>query len=413
MTDVVRLFDLQFGLHSDVSDFSSTPGTVSRILPLRADGLMPRQRTPIDRPLIASDGRRQKRVHGARDIGPINIGMEFRGMSNASGGAVTVQSVMEQARMLDSFFGTAASAISGAATTATGGTPGSGTLTVTSGTNIANGDMVLFRTGSATGPVVMREVVSGGGTGTLTFDSAYTGTPFATGTVYRAARWNLSTSTTHHTHGYFRAEGESFRRDYYGCFCDSMTLTIPDSGPVAFDTVWMPTDYADVAEANPSYSAPTAGQPVVASACDFRIAGTAFFLRNAKITLSNGAIPRASVTGPNGVQGYVAGNKTNVMLEGEIYMGDGTSPSAGELRDGAGTPSLNSLLGDTDDLGDEVTSRDISLAVGGAENAAFYVRIPAADIRGSVADSGGLAVYRFQAYATAPSSGSAFRLGVF
>jgi hypothetical protein len=363
--------------------------------------------------LIASDGRRHKRVHGARDIGPINIGMEFRGMSNPTGGAVTVQNVMEQARMLDSFFGTAAAAISGAATTANGGSGASAQLQVVSGTNIADGDMVLFRTGSATGPVVMRQVISGGGTGTLTFDRVYTGTPFNTGTVHRAGRWDLSTSSTHHTHGYFRAEGESYRRDYYGCFCDSLTISIPDSGPVAFDSVWMPTDYADVAEASPSYSAPTAGQPVVASACDFRVGGTAFFLRNAKLTLSNGAIPRASTTGPNGVQGYVAGSKTNVMLEGEMYVGDGTSPSAGELVDGSGTPSLNSLLGDTDDVGDEVTSRDISISVGGAENAAFYVRIPAADLRGSVADSGGLAVYRFQAYATAPSSGSAFRLGVY
>lgn len=412
MTDVTRLLDIQFGLHSTAADFSSTPGTVSRLLPRSIDGVYPRQRTPIDRPLIASDGRRHKRVHGARDLAPINVGMEFRGQSNAAGGAVTIQNVMEQARMLDSFFGAAAAAISGAATTATGGTPGSGILTVSSGTNIADGDMVLFRTGSATGPVVMREVASGGGTSTLTFDRAYTGTPYSTGTVWRAGRWNLSTTVTHHIHGYFRAEGENWRRDYYGCFCDSITLDIPDAGPVSFDSVWMPTDWADVAEANPAYSAPTAGQPTVASGCDFRIAGTAFLLRNAKLTLSNGAVPRASTTGPNGVQGYVAGSKTNVLLEGELYVGDNAN-TIGELVDGSGTPTLNSLLGDGDDVGDEVTSRDISIAVGGAENAAFYARIPAADIRGQVADSGGLAVYRFQAHATAPSSGSAFRLGVF
>ena len=94
MTDVARLLDLQFGLQSSTGDFSSTPGTVSRLLPRSTSGLMPRQRTPVERPLYSSDGRRYAQVRGVKDLGPIELGMEFRGMSDASGGAVTVQSVM-------------------------------------------------------------------------------------------------------------------------------------------------------------------------------------------------------------------------------------------------------------------------------------------------------------------------------
>jgi hypothetical protein len=412
MTDVSRFLEVQFGLHASVSDFSTTSGTATNILCTSA-AVLPRARGVIERPLHSPDGRKFPRIHGAKDIGAINVGMEFRGMSNSSGGAVTTYNVMEQARMLDSLFGATVANISGAATTVTGGTPGSGTLTVTSGTNIADGDMVLFRVGTSPGTVVMREVASGGGTGTLTFDRAYTGTPLNGATVYRAARWNMTTSTTHHTHGFFKAEGESWARVYAGCFGESMTLTIPDAGPVAFDSVWMPTDWSDTAEDTLVYTAPTAGQPTVSSGCDFRIAGTALFLKSAKITMTNGGIVRGTVTGPNGAQGHVAGNKM-AMIEGELYIGDGTSPSSGELTDDGTTPSLDSILGSDDDVGDGVTQRDISLAVGGAENAAFYVRIPSADIRpNGVVDSGGLTVLRFTAVATHPSSGSPFRLGVF
>lgn len=412
MTDVSRFLEIQFGLHSSVSDFSDTSGTATNILPLRADGFLPRQRNVIERPLYSADGRTFPHVMGAKDIKALNVGMEFRGMSNATGGAVTLTSVMEQVRMLNAIFGASASNISGAATTVTGGTPGSGTLTVASGTNIADGDMVLFRVGTSPGTVVMREVASGGGTGTLTFDRVYTGTPLNGATVYRAARWNLSTSVTHHTHGFFKCEGESWARIYAGCFPESMILTIPDAGPVAFDSVWMPTDYSDTAEDALTFTTPTAGQPTVSSGCDFRIGDTAFFLKSAKITLANGGVARPSVTGPNGIQGMVAANK-RVMLEGEMYLGDGTSPSAGELVDDSGTPSLDSILGTGDDVGDGVTQRDISLAVGGAENAAFYARIPSADFRAEVVESGGLTCVRFQAVATAPASGSPYRLGVF
>lgn len=412
MTDVTRMTDVQFGLHSNSADFSSTPGTLVRILPTAMSGLYPRQRTPIERPLYSSDNRRYLQVRGARDLSQISVTQEMCGMNNSSGGAVTVQSVMEQGYMLDAIFGASAAAISGAATTVTGGTPASAQLTVTSGTNIANGDMVLFRTGSATGPVVMREVAAGGGTGTLTFTHVYTGTPFSTGTVYRAARWNLSTSTTHHTHGYFRAEGENWRRDYYGCFPNSMRISIPDSGPVSLETSWTPTDWADVAEANPSFSEPSRGSPTVSGGCEFRIASTAYLLRNASITLANAAAPRGSVTGPNGVQGYVATSKWDCMLEGELYLGDNGN-TIGELQDSTGTPSIDDLAGSTAAIGATPTARDIMLAVGGAQNASFLIRIPAADFRGSVQDSGGLAVFRFQAMASVPASGSAFRLGVF
>lgn len=413
MTDVARLLDLQFGLQSSTGDFSSTPGTVSRLLPRSTSGLLPRQRTPVERPLYSSDGRRYAQVRGVKDLGPIELGMEFRGMSNASGGAVTVQSVMEQARMLDSFFGTAASAITGAATTVTGGTPGSGTLTVTAGTNIADGDMVCFTTGSsAPFGLVMREVASGGTTTTLTLDRAYTGTPTSGATVFRAARWNLSTSTTHHTHGYFRAEGESWRRDYFGCAPSQMSLDLPDGGLVGFSSSWMPTDWTDVAEANPSYSDPTAGQPIVNAAADFRIAGVAFLLKSAKLTASNGMQVRTTSTGTNGMLGAVAADKTSVMLEGSIYVGDNAA-SIGELVDNSGTPDLDSLLGASATVGAAITTRDISLAVGGAANACMYLRIPAADFRGSVQEDGGLTVFRFEAMATVPSSGSPFRLGVF
>jgi hypothetical protein len=93
MTDVSRFLEVQFGLHSSVSDFSTTSGTATNILCTSA-AVLPRARNVIERPLYAPDGRKFPRIHGAKDIGAINISMEMRGMSNSTCGAVSTYNVM-------------------------------------------------------------------------------------------------------------------------------------------------------------------------------------------------------------------------------------------------------------------------------------------------------------------------------
>lgn len=403
MTDVLRQLALSFGLHSTAYDYSSTPGTVVQLQPpTMPTGVLRRQRTAIDRPNYAVDGRRFAHAWGAKDLSPIEITLDMKG-SSSTGGATTWQTSMDSALMLDSIFGAAAAASSGAATTCSG-TAGA-TLTVTSGASIANGDMIVFSTSAGT---FAREVTSGGGTTTLTLDRAASGT--ASGTVYRMARWNWSTSITDHVHGYIRAELPNSRTDFFGCAPQQLRIAV-SSGIVRLETTWLPTDWDDVAEANPSFSEASAGEPIIGVGAKFLWGAVEYLVKNLSITAATGAVPRETHNGVNGVSGYVCSDKTSVVIEGELYLGDNAG-AFNEIVDDSGSLKLEDFTGDALQAGDVPGTADIAIQLGRAAGRCAYLRLPAASLRGSVQDSGGLAVVRFQAHATAPASGSPFRLGI-
>ena len=406
MTDVTRLLDLKFGLHSSVTDFTSTPATVTTIQPRSIPPVMRPSREFIARELYSVDGRRFPHVRGRQALAAINCNMEMRGVNSNTGAAVADwEAKMEQGRMLAALFGAVATASTGAAPTASG-TAGA-TLTVST-TVIVNGDIILFTTSAGT---FIRQVTSGGGTTTLTLDRAASGT--ASGTVIRLAQYSLATATTGHVHGYFRSEFENSRTDFYGCAAMSGELVIPNSGLVEFNSTWMPTSWADIAEANPTYAAPTAGNPIVSAGSSFYIGATSYMVRNLRLRIDNGMSERTSTTGTNGVVGYVAAAAAvkSAILEGELYVGNNTG-SIGEVVDDSGTPALGAITGDADNAGVVAGTYDVALQVGVDAGASMYVRIPAADMTGTVQDGGGLKVLKFSAAATAPSSGSPFYLGV-
>ena len=408
MSVVDRLSDLQFGLHASTADFSTTPGSFVRIQPTAPPGgLKPRGREKIVRDLISLDGRAFPAVFGARDIGPIDVPLGFKGVSNNTGGATTWQSVMEQATMLDSIFGAVAAASIGAVTTCSG-TAGA-TLTVASGTNIANGSMILFTT--TTGSFI-REVTSGGGTTTLTLDRAASGT--ASGNVIRLARWDWDTAITDVIHGGFRAEwNQSLRHDFVGCAPSKWSLDIPDAGKVAFNSTWLPTDSAPGAKLSPTPTPPTSGNPIVNAGGQFSIGAVSFLLSKLKVSGENGMQPRPSFTGPNGVVGYVATDRRPVMFEGEITIGSAPA-GIGEIADDSGTPSLRTLLGIAtgQTAGTVAGTFDVAIQVGSVAGQCMYMRMPAADIACEVVSSGAYVVAKVKGMACAPSSGAAFRLGV-
>lgn len=406
MTDA-NIIDVKFGLHTDVYDLTSTPATVSTIELLRGlEGLMPRSRIPLDRDLHSIDGGRYASFHGTKDISPIPLGMHFRGVSG-NAGAFTPQTTMEQCRMLDSFFGAAAAAIAGAAPTAV--TAGSGgSVVVVSSAAIANGDIILIPTSVGN---FAREVVSGGGTTTLTVDRDVPITITNGGTIVRAARWDLSTALAQHVAGYLRAESDTWRRDYFGCVPDSFDLVCAEQRYVEMNMNFLPNDWTDVAEVNPTYTAPTAGSPIVVADSPFFIGSTEFLIHNLKISGKQVVTPRGATTGANGVNGFTVRKKHDFMISGALYVGDNVG-ALHELVDDSGTPSIDNLTGDSAAAGAARTMRDISAQLGTAAGAFALVRIPAADIRGKVQDVDGYPMFVFDAYATRPTSGSAFRLGV-
>lgn len=410
MTDVARLVNLTYGINASATTIGTAPGAFTTLLPRATPAsLFPRTRQAIDRPLASVDGRRFSRVLGPKDIGDIALPLEFKGVDSNTGAAVAAwEAKMEQGNLLASLFGGVATATSGAAPTVTSG---SGTALVASSNVLANNDILLLTTSVGT---EVRQVASGGGTTNLTLDRALVGTATAASTIIRAGRYTMATATTVHTPVWFDAEGENWKRRYSDCQPSSLVLNIPNAGLVEADFVFMPNDWSDETDGSPSFSAPTAGSPIVSGGSAFFIGSNAFMLRNARLTVNVGMAMRETTTGANGVRGGVATDKTNIMLEGELYVGNNTG-SVGDVSDDSGgsgvSPYLNDILGDGSAASTVPSTQDIMLAVGSAAGAALYVRIPAADIRSpGVREGGPFAVLPFQAFATGASP---LTLGVF
>jgi hypothetical protein len=418
MTGVNRILTLQYGKHANVADVSTAPVTFRNVDLLEGD-FLPRTADAIERPLASTDGRRFPATVGKKLLDPLPCSLRLRGFNGNSGGAITAANIaagLDTSDMFDSLFGADVAAIVGAAPTVAGGA--SPNLTASSGV-IANGDMVVFQTSTGT---FAREVVSGGGTANLVLDRAYTGTPVAASTIFRApGRWNWSTSITAHKHLGFRAEGQDWRVDYLGCMADGFEIDFKEGEALKLSSSWMPTDWSQATEANPSYSAPGAGNEIVALNVGFYIGDAEFLAKDLKLSAKLGTIPRPCANGPNGVYGYLCPDKTGVSITGGLYVGDNPS-SLGELQYAAGSPSARDLQhGSSSGVyvpGTFKQTRDIAIEIASVISAAavgpsVYLRAPAADFRGRLVDEGGLLVFRFEAFCTAPATGGAMRLGIF
>lgn len=412
MTDVARLVNLTYGINASATTIGTAPGAFATLLPRSTPAsFFPRTRQAIDRPLASVDGRRFARVLGPKDVGELALPLEFKGVDSNTGAAVAAwEAKMEQGNLLASLFGGVATATTGAAPTVTSG---SGTSLVASSNVLQNSDILLITT---TVGAEFRAVASGGGTTNLTLDRALVGTAVAASTIIRGGRYTMATATTVHTPVWFDAEGENWKRRYSDCQPSSLVLNVPNAGLVEADFAFMPNDWSDETDGSPSFSAPTAGSPIVSGGSGFFIGSNAFMLRNARLTVNVGMAMRETTTGANGIRGGLATDKTNIMLEGELYVGanTGTIGDISDDDDGGGpavAPYLNDILGDGFSAGTVATTQDIMLSVGSAAGAALYVRIPAADIRSpGVREGGAFAVLPFQAMATGASP---LTLGVF
>lgn len=400
MTDISRLQTLRYALHTNATTFTGTPGS---LFPLQitdeASSFLPRQRTPIDRSLRSLSGRRFPHLRGAQDVADLTVATEFKGVNANTGGAVTDwEAKMEQGYLLASLFGAVAPATASTASTvdSTGHTPASGVLQVVSGTNYSVGQVIAFATSA--GLQIGRVEVKA--TNVLTLQHPYSGTPTTGATVFRLGVYTVSDSITSHIHAFFSAEGEDWRRDYFGCAPMSMSIGIPNTGALTMSSVFSPTTWSDVAEANPAYADPTAGNPIVNDGAYFRLDGVEYLLRNASITYNCATAIRETATKTNGRLGGVCGTGEgkSFMIEGELYISD--AATLGELQDNAGTPTMSALLGSDVAAGQVSTQREVALQVGTEIGGCVYALLPTADFRATVQTSGAFPVVRFQAMGT-------------
>jgi hypothetical protein len=402
MTDVARLSTLRYALHANNATFSGTPGT---LFPLRItdDGasFLPRNRTPIPRPLRSLSGRRYSHIRGVQDLADLTVATEFKGVNSNTGAAVNDwEAKMEQGYLLASLFGAVAPQTTGIAPTvaASGHTPSTGVLAVV-GTTTANGQVIGFATSDG---FEVARIASGGGTTTLTLDHPYTGTPTTSATVFRAAVYSVNDAVTQHVHAFFAAEGEDWRRDYFGCAPMSMSLALPNAGLVTMSSVFSPTSFADVAEINPAHAEPVAGSPIVVDAARVWFAGLNVLARDLTLSYSAATQARTASTRTNGKLGGVSstGDGKTFTIEFSVYVGDGTL--AGELQDGSTvTPTLlNDLIGDSSASGAVSATRKLSLQVGSAVGACAYAYMPEADCVVTTQHTDGLTVARVVATGT-------------
>ena len=399
MTDVARLSTLRYGLHTDAYTFTGTPSFVPLRLTDDGASFLPRNRTPIPRALRSLSGRRYSHIRGVQDTADITVATEFRGVNSNTGGAVSDwEAKMEQGYLLASLFGAVAPSTSSTASTvdSTGHTPASGILQVVSGTNYAIGQVIGFATSD--GFEVGR--IANKATNVLTLDHPYTGTPTTGATVFRAAVYTVDDDVTHHVHAMFSAEGEDWRRDYFGCTPMSMALALPNAGLVTMSSVFSPTSFADVVEDDPAHAEPTAGSPIVVDACRVWFAGANVIARDIAISYSAAAQVRTASTRTNGKLGGVCstGDGKTFTVEFSVYVGDGNL--AGEIQDSTGTPSLNALLGDSDTSGTPSTTRKLSVQFGSAVGACGYAYLPEADCQVTTQHVDGLTVARVVATGT-------------
>lgn len=399
MTQIVRLQALRYALHADNTTFSGTPGTLVP-LQLMDDGasFLPRQRTPIERPLRSLGGRHFPHVYGTQDVADLVAVCEFKGVNSNSGGAVSDwEAKMEQGYLLASLFGAVAPATSGAAPTvaAAGHTPGSGILEVV-GTTTSNGQVIAFSTDEG---MQIGRILSGGGTTTLTLSHKYNGTPTTSATVYRLAVYTVDDDLTLHTHAFFTAEGEAWRRDYFGCAPLSMALAMPNTGLVQMTSTFSPTSWSDVAEANTAFAAPTAGEPVVMDAISFIMDDNDYLVSNLSMSMTCGTAMRETASETNGRLGGVCGTGDGKMftIEGEIEMSEVELAS---FYDRVQDSTVADFTGTEDAAGDISATREISIMVGTGVGRLLYIHIPEADFRSSVVVSGAFPKLRFSARGT-------------
>lgn len=407
MSDLSRMLLVQAAKHTSSTAFAASEIGTLFFLECEAIDALPRDTVRIERNLYRGDNKEYASIRGPKSLDPISMTIPVRGVSGNTGTAAFASATTtELGQLFESVFGAAATDPSGSGESATGGTGSSSQVTLASGANYANNGGILFA--NTDGTVFARQIVSGGGTGTLTLDRDFTGTA-ATSTVVRGARYTVTSSTSMHTPMFFRVEGENHRRDYVACY-SSLDLDFTEGQAVKASFSWMPTDWSDNAEANPSFSAPTAGSYIVNIGGLFYIGDSAFLLKDAKLSLGCEYVPRTTITGANGIHGHICVRKRPV-LTGRMYLG--TNASFGEIADSSGTPSLNSMQALDVAAGVAPTTRDISLQVGSLGSQAMYVRIPAAEFSARVVDDGGVEMIEFSARATRPSSGNLLDLFLF
>jgi hypothetical protein len=294
---------------------------------------------------------------------------------NTSGGALVAATSCSVADILDTCLGTAVEP-AGAATTVSGGSGAGATLTVASGAGIPNGMAVGFFTNESPLPI-FRRVISGGGTGSLTFDRTYTGTPTVGGALYRSLNWAPDPAVHELTHLFARGEADNRLRNFYGGMGTvSLDFAVGQYARLVADMQF--TDVDDSAEINPTFTEPTDGNAIVTLANRFYVGGDAFMAVDLACSFGGTVARRVANSGPNGFQGFTVargGDNPLPKITGKLYAG--TNTTLGEVADSVNTFRANYAQGWDRSPGQESVVWNVAFQAGNVFSGGAYVHAPA------------------------------------
>lgn len=386
---LLRLLDVQVGLHTDANDFTSTPGALRRIQMMGgAESMMARAQTPLSRNDMQSrDGRGFAHLYGPSMLDPpLAPQTEFKGVNGNTGAAVTASGwldKMEQGELLVSMLGADFVATSGVAPTVAASGHTSTTLVCAAGTAPVAGEAFLFQTSA--GPV-LRFVTSVAGQ-TATLDRAYAGTPTSGSTIIRGAVIPWSPSVTAHRHLYVKAEMPDALNEFFGCAPVSWGLSIPNGGKLQSTWTFAPSSYVGPsAPVSPTPTPATAGAPIVGINTELWIGSERFLFDDLAISYANGNEDRSSPGTPAGRLGGIAAEKRGAFTITGMVRNETRSREG--IQRATGTENLTTLLGTASGSGVLSATRDVLLTIGRAAGASMALRMSDADVQGVIATLG-------------------------
>lgn len=389
-----RVVDLRMALHSASTDWTTMPSPLKFVEPSSGVTYIGSYNA-IERDLERSDAMPYSKLQGTKNTGLRNLTIPLKGINGGAGDSVgtSASSKMDIGyEMLTAFCG--ALPVDGTGDTTTSAS--TGTTVNATGHGFDVGDAVLVA-GDTSGKLQAR-FITAKATNDFTVCRSLTeddGTAEGTDSgevIYAGAVWQFDHANEQHIHLAADIETAEGRRQLLGMM-GNPSIQMPSGGVVAMGVDLDGTDWASPAKADPSFSAPTAGNHIKVINSPLYIGSDLYMATELSFEFGLEIQERASDGAPNGRFGYCVVNKAPV-LRARVHYGSLTSPN--EVVDSF----LQTLQGET--------NQDVLLQVGRSAGACMAIRLPDADIRvGDPERTNGQWTLSLEMRGTRPAGGSA------
>ncbi len=405
---------VQYGAHAGVYDLTTAPSSTIHVQP-EGPVVFNRPKNPLERDFVTADNERLPAVEGRQPPNPLPD-LTFLCYGQADGGSANGESstgagkVTETDDLYEAHIGTEDGDSGDTLGSGTPHTAGSTTVTMDGAVSgVSDGILFLF---PYSGGYSMRQVVSTSGSnfGLSQAPTDLDGTDVALtadGVAYAARCYHVEQLTSGRTLLQFDAESQNWRTVYNGCL-GSLTWNVNDEGylTVTASGIMVCNYKEDTAQANPTYSTPTRGSPIIAETCSLVLDGNTFLTSNLSVALNIESAFVPSTTAANNRAG-IAVRRVRPVISGRMRAGTNTDPH--EVTEAL----FETWTGDT---GDVKNLYRLDLLVGSNPGAAMGFSMNQAEVTGQLVEDDGFLAFDFEARPVAPASADVsygMTIGVF